>query len=82
VVTEPDEESMRWAGEVVRRSENCTIRLIVLRDDGSEAKRQSVLNVFHELGVCGEGIERLRMVALDVPPTADLAKCSGSSTTV
>jgi hypothetical protein len=33
-----------------------------------------VLNAFHELGVCGEGIERFRMVALDVPPTADLAR--------
>ncbi len=74
VATEPDEEGMRWAGEVVRRSDNCTIRLIVLRDDGSEAARQSVLNAFHELGVCGEGIEPFRMVALDVPPTADLAK--------
>ncbi|MDQ0716203.1 hypothetical protein QFZ55_005655 [Streptomyces luteogriseus] len=33
-----------------------------------------MLNAFHELGVCGDGIERFRMVALDVPPTADLAR--------
>lgn len=74
VVTEPDEEGVRWAGEVVRRSENCTIRLIVFRDGGSGAARQSVINAFQQLGVDGEGIERFGMVALDVPPTADLAK--------
>lgn len=54
-------------------SENCTIRLIVFRDGGSGAVRQSVINAFHELGVRGEGIERFGMVALGVPPTADLA---------
>lgn len=48
VATAPDEEGVRWAGEVVRRSENCTIRLIVLRDGGSGAVRQSVINAFHE----------------------------------
>lgn len=74
VTTEPDEEGVRWAGEVVRRSENCTIRLIVSRDGGSGASRQSVINAFAELGVDGEGIEKFGMVALDVPPTADLAK--------
>lgn len=74
MATEPDDEGVRWAGKVVRRSENCTIRLIVLRDGGSGAARQSVINAFHELGVWGEGIERFRMVALDVPPTADLAE--------
>lgn len=74
VVVEPDEEGVRWAGEVVRRSENCTIRLIVLRDGGSGAARQSVINTFQQLGVDGEGIEQFRMVALDVPPTADLAQ--------
>lgn len=38
------------------------------------AARQSVINAFQELGVDGEGIERFGMVALDVPPAADLAK--------
>ncbi|MEV7319383.1 DUF4265 domain-containing protein [Streptomyces sp. NPDC093970] len=74
VATGPDEEGVQWAGEVVQRSENCTIRLIVLRDGGSGAARQSVINAFHKLGVDGEGIERFRMVALDVPPTVDLTK--------
>ncbi|MCZ0989975.1 DUF4265 domain-containing protein [Streptomyces diastatochromogenes] len=66
VVTEPDEEGVRWAGEVVRRSENCTIRLIVFRDGGSGAARQSVINAFQQLGVDGEGIERFGMVAWPV----------------
>ncbi|MGW3337040.1 DUF4265 domain-containing protein [Streptomyces sp. NPDC001009] len=33
-----------------------------------------MINAFRELGVGGEGMERFGMVALDVPPTADLAK--------
>ncbi|MFD8809337.1 DUF4265 domain-containing protein [Streptomyces sp. NPDC059597] len=74
VTTEADEEGVRWGGAVVRHSENCTVRLIVLRDGGSGAARQSVLNAFRELGVEGEGIERFGMVALDVPPTADLVR--------
>ncbi|MET8245992.1 DUF4265 domain-containing protein [Streptomyces sp. NPDC005202] len=70
----PDEVGVLWAGDVVRPSENCTIRLIVFRDGGSGAARQSVLDAFRQLGVGGEGIERFGMVALDVPPTADLAQ--------
>ncbi|WP_328303262.1 DUF4265 domain-containing protein [Streptomyces sp. NBC_00435] len=62
-----DGDGVLWAGETVRPSQNCTIRLIVLKDDGSAAARQSVLEVFHRLGTTGEGIERYRMVALDVP---------------
>ncbi|MFG2488444.1 DUF4265 domain-containing protein [Streptomyces virginiae] len=71
---EVDDEGVRWARETVRPSENCTIRLIVLKDGGSVDARQSVLEIFHDLGTTGEGIEQYRMVALDVPPTADLPK--------
>lgn len=71
---EIDDEGVRWAGETVRASENCTIRLIVLKDGGSADARQSVLEIFHKLGTTGEGIERYRMVALDVPPEADLLR--------
>ncbi|MCT9094250.1 DUF4265 domain-containing protein [Streptomyces sp. ASQP_92] len=71
---EPDEEGARWAGETVRASEHSTIRLIVLRDGGSAAARQTVLKAFHRLGTTGEGIEQFRMVALDVPPDADLPR--------
>lgn len=69
-----DDEGLRWAGETVQASDNCTIRLIVLKDGGSAAARHSVLEVFHKLGTTGEGIEQYRMVALDIPPTADLPR--------
>lgn len=69
-----DDDGLWWAGETVRASDNCTIRLIVLKDGGSAAARQSVLETFHKLGTTGEGIERFGMVALDVPPTADLRR--------
>ncbi|MFE5297787.1 DUF4265 domain-containing protein [Streptomyces sp. NPDC056632] len=55
-------------------SQSCTIRLILLKDAGSAAARQSVLEVFHRLGTTGEGIERFGVAALDVPPQADLLK--------
>ncbi|MFJ3878392.1 DUF4265 domain-containing protein [Streptomyces sp. NPDC090077] len=71
---ERDGEGVRWAGETVRPSQNCTIRLIVLKGDGSAAARQNVLEAFRRLGTTGEGIERYRMVALDVPPGADLPR--------
>ncbi|MFE2558341.1 DUF4265 domain-containing protein [Streptomyces sp. NPDC059352] len=74
LTTHPDEDGVHWAGQVVSPSRNCTIRLIVLRDKGSGAARQSLLNAFAELGVGGEEIERFGMVALDVPPKADLTK--------
>ncbi|MES0837402.1 DUF4265 domain-containing protein [Nocardiopsis tropica] len=70
----PDDEGVLWAGETVQPSPHCTIRLIVLKDDGSTAARQSVLKIFHRLGTTGEGIEQFRMVALDVPPQADLPR--------
>lgn len=71
---QPDNEGVLWAGEKVQPSQNCTIRLIVLKDDGSAAARQSVLKVFHSLGTTGEGLAQYRMVALDVPPEANLPK--------
>ncbi|WP_329350347.1 DUF4265 domain-containing protein [Streptomyces sp. NBC_01261] len=43
-------------------------------DQGDGTARQSVINAFREIGVCCEGMEKFGMVALDVPPTADLAE--------
>jgi hypothetical protein len=71
---EVDGEGGLWAGETVQASQHCTIRLIVLKDGGSAAARQTVLETFHRLGTTGEGIEQFRMVALDVPPDADLPR--------
>ncbi|MFE9765999.1 DUF4265 domain-containing protein [Streptomyces sp. NPDC005808] len=71
---EPDDECVGWAGETVRAAEHCTIRLIVMKDGGSAAARQTVLKTFHRLDTTGEGIEQFRMVALDVQPDADLPR--------
>ncbi|MEG3627572.1 DUF4265 domain-containing protein [Streptomyces poriticola] len=69
-----DDDGLLRAGETVHASENCTIRLIVLKDGGSAAARQTVLETFHRFGTTGEGIEQFRMVALDVPPEADIQR--------
>jgi hypothetical protein len=74
IQVEFDSEGVRWAGETVQASENCTIRLIVLKDGGSAAALRSVLEIFHRLGTTGEGIGQYRMVALDIPPVADLQR--------
>lgn len=74
IQVEVDEDGQRWAGETIRKSENCTIRLIVFKDGGSAAALGSVLEIFHRLGTTGEGVDQFKMVALDVPRTADLVK--------
>lgn len=72
---ELEDDAVFYARETIQPSQYCTIRLIVLKDGGSAAARQTVLETFHRLGTTGEGIERFRMVvALDVPPEADLPK--------
>lgn len=60
------DERLRWSG-------HCTIRIIVFRDGPLSGSRQQVLDKFAPLGVTGEGIEQFSMVALDVPPDADIA---------
>jgi hypothetical protein len=72
-----DEDGVRWVGETICASDHCAIRLIVLKDRGSAAARQSVLEAFHRFGTTGEGIEQFGMVALDVPPEADLIRIHG-----
>ncbi|MFD9684739.1 DUF4265 domain-containing protein [Kitasatospora sp. NPDC059146] len=69
-----DDDGLRWATETVHASENCTIRLIVLEGGGSAAARQTVLETFHQFGATGEGIEQFRMVALKIPPEADIQR--------
>ena len=58
--------TVQWSGY-------CTIRIIPFREGTLDGSRQRVLHAFAPLGVTGEGIERYGMVALDVPPDADLA---------
>jgi Domain of unknown function (DUF4265) len=60
------DERLQWSG-------HCTIRIIVFRDGPLSGSRQRVLDMFAPLGVTGEGIEKFSLVALDVPPDADIA---------
>jgi Domain of unknown function (DUF4265) len=57
---------LEWSG-------HCTIRIIVFRDGQLGGSRQQVLDMFAPLGATGEGIERYAMVALDIPPDAEIA---------
>jgi uncharacterized protein DUF4265 len=57
---------LQWSG-------HCTIRIIVFRDGPLGGSRQQVLDMFAPLGATGEGIERYAMVALDIPPGAEIA---------
>lgn len=73
VVTEVDAEGVVWVTETVEFSGNCTIRVIPFAEGELADDRQAVLDAFAPLGVEGEGIEQFGLVALNVPPSADVA---------
>jgi hypothetical protein len=60
------DERLQWSG-------HCTIRIIVFRDGPLSGSPQRILDMFTPLGVTGEGIEQFSLVALDIPPDADIA---------
>jgi hypothetical protein len=72
-----DESGVLWAGETIKWSGNCTIRVIPFRDGPLHGDRQAVLDAFAPLGVEGEGAEAYALVALSVPADADLAAVKG-----
>ncbi|MGW0806969.1 DUF4265 domain-containing protein [Nonomuraea sp. NPDC002799] len=73
VRVEADAEGTVWAKEVVEFSDNCTIRVVPDRNGDLEGDLITVLDLFAPLGVEGEGFERFGLVALNIPPAADLA---------
>lgn len=73
VRTRADADGVLWAVEKVRWSGNCTIRVVPFRAGPLGGSLQAVLDAFSPLGVDGEGVEQYGMVALNVPPTVDLA---------
>ncbi|WP_327270638.1 MULTISPECIES: DUF4265 domain-containing protein [unclassified Streptomyces] len=79
---ELEDGGVLYARETIQPSQNCTIRLIVLKDGGSAAARQTVLETFHRLGATGEDIERFRMVALDAPGKPTCRRSASSWNTV
>jgi hypothetical protein len=74
-VAEPDGDGRLWAVERLRWSGNSTIRVIPFQDGPLAGSQQAVLDIFVPLGVDGEGYgSGLNIVALTVPPNADLAR--------
>lgn len=67
-----DNHGILWAVEKVAWSGYCTIRVIPWREGQLAGDRQRVLDMFAPFGVTGEGIAQFGMVALSVPPEADL----------
>lgn len=61
------------ATEVIEWSQRCTVRVVPFRAGPLQGDRQRVLGEFAVVGVTGEGIEQYGIVALDIPPTADLS---------
>ncbi|HEX4832600.1 MAG TPA: DUF4265 domain-containing protein [Trebonia sp.] len=68
----PAADGQLWAGDVLQPSGHCTIRVIPFPDGPLGSSRQRVLDAFAPLGVTCEGAEQFGLVALDVPPEADL----------
>jgi hypothetical protein len=71
---EADADGILWAGERLRWSGHCTIRVVPFRAGPLAGSHQAVLDLFAPMGVEGEGFgSQLNIVALTVPPDADLA---------
>jgi hypothetical protein len=65
-------------GEVVEPSDNCTIRVIPLGDGDKHDMRVAVMNEFTALGVESEADSHFNVVALHVPPSADVEAMTAS----
>lgn len=72
VLIAADDEGVYWVKKAVEYSGNCTIRIIPAADGHRVEVRQAVLDASAPLGVTGEGIKQFRLVALNVPGTADV----------
>jgi hypothetical protein len=70
--TSTDSDGVRWAADKLAWSGNCTVRVIPFPDGALAGSRQAVLDAFAPLGVDGEGLQQYGIVALNVPPDADL----------
>jgi hypothetical protein len=73
VRVEADADGVLWAAEHLEWSGNCTIRVVPFRSGPLHGSRQRVLDAFEPFGVTGEDIQQYGLVALEVPPDADLA---------
>lgn len=75
VVAEAHADGKLWAVELVRPSDNCTIRVIPLGTGTASSQHRAVLDTFEALGAGGEGAApAFNLVALTIPSTAPLAQ--------
>ena len=65
-------DGVLWAVEREQWSGRLTIRVIPSRTGPLQGDRQAVLDAFRPLGITGEGMGQYNIVALDIPPEADL----------
>ncbi len=72
VVARAGRDGVLWAMDKLQSSGRLTIRVVPFRAGGLRGDLQSVLNAFRPFGVTGEGVHQYGIVALDVPPDADL----------
>jgi hypothetical protein len=72
VRVQADEYGVLWATEHLEGSGNCTIRVVPFPSGPLHGSRQRVLDAFEPFGVTGEGFPQYGLVALEVPPDADL----------
>ena len=70
--TSTDRDGVLWVTDKVAWSGNCTVRVIPFPEGALAGSRQAVLDAFASLGVDGEGLQQYGIVALNVPPDADL----------
>jgi hypothetical protein len=73
VVRAEPRDGQWWFAERLAPSGNSAIRVIPFRHGALQGDRRTVLDMFERYGATGEVIEHYGIVALDIPPQADLA---------
>ncbi|GAA0534837.1 hypothetical protein GCM10010172_14900 [Paractinoplanes ferrugineus] len=72
-----DDDGMLVGTEVIEWAGHCTVRVVPFPGGPLAGNLQRVLDAFAPLGITGEGIEHFGLIALDIPPDADLQAVIG-----
>ena len=73
VIAVPAADGVLWATGRVQWSGRFTLRVIPAREGPLGGDLRAVVDAFKPFGVSGEGARQYGIVALDVPPDADLS---------
>jgi Domain of unknown function (DUF4265) len=75
VRAEPDQNEVLWVAERVAWSGRYTVRVIPLGDGPAARQLRTIVDAFSPLGAeCEGALPAFNLVALDIPPTAQLAE--------